>query len=389
MKLAFITHEFAPFRGGAATYVQEIAAAAAAQDYPVEVWTATYCGGGSSSGVRPAHEPKFMFHVEHLPSNGRLTPAGLAGLMRGLLGFRRLMKGGEGTRVVLLSVGAQMAWMLLYAPGWLPARGVTCFFHGSELLRFARQAPWRWLAKRFFARVDGFAVASRYVEDLARRSGLLPAGAEICVAPCACPSVLAAGAGRAIAEAPASGASLRVLTVARLHPRKGQVELARALVLLPADLRQRVIYQMVGTGTEEYRAQIEAVCRAGGVRREFLGNVPDERLGPVYAGCTLYAQASRTLTRSVEGFGISFLEASLHGKPVAAYVSGGIGEAVVDGQTGLLVPEGKPEELAAVIEKLLLDPALRERLGEQGQRYAVSFDWVRSARLLCEFALRE
>ena len=387
MKLAFITHEFSPFRGGAATYVQELAAAAAAQDYPVEVWTADY---------RHRHLPEAkpmpagsteMFHVERLPSDGRLTPSGLFGFMRGLLAFR---KGGErmqGSRVLLLSVGALMAWMPLWALGWLPARGTTCFFHGSELLRFTRQAHWRWLAKRFFAKVDGFAGASRYVEDLARRSGLLPEDATICVAPCACPGVLAAAAARTRVKAPPDD-RYRVLTVARLHPRKGQVELAQSLALLPAELRRRVIYQMVGVGAEEYRAAIGAACLAGGIHCEFLGNVPDESLSPVYAGCTIYAQASRTLPRSVEGFGISFLEASLHGKPVAAYVSGGIGEAVVDGHTGLLVAEGNARELANAVEKLLVDPGLRARLGAEGRRHAASFDWLRSARTLCDFALR-
>ena len=146
---------------------------------------------------------------------------------------------------------------------------------------------------------------------------------------------------------------------------------------------------MVGTGTVEYRRQIEAACQASGIRHEFLGGVTDEQLGPIYAACTLYAQASRTLAQSVEGFGISFLEASLHGRPVAAYVTGGVAEAVIDGETGLLVPEGDSVALAAAIERLLVDLALRTRLGDGGRRYAARFDWKHSARVLCDFALRE
>ncbi len=147
---------------------------------------------------------------------------------------------------------------------------------------------------------------------------------------------------------------------------------------------------MAGTGAEEYRARIEAACRKGGVRYEFLGSVSDERLGPIYAGCTLYAQASRTLAKSVEGFGISFLEASLYGKPVAAYVvrrdrRGGDWT----GKPALLIPEGDSAALAGAIRKLLEDAALRDRLGEAGRRYAASFDWARSARVLCDFARRK
>ena len=97
---------------------------------------------------------------------------------------------------------------------------------------------------------------------------------------------------------------------------------------------------MVGVGEEAYRREIEAACREGGVRCEFLGALDDAALARVYASATVYAQASRTLPQSVEGFGISFLEASFHGCPVAAYRSGGVEEAVGDGETGLLVPEG-------------------------------------------------
>ncbi len=295
--LILFTHEFAPFRGGAATYVREIASALVAQGCPVEVWAADYRGRRELRTEHTSKEDISAFHVEHLPSNGRLTPAGVLGLMRGLLGLRKRL---HGSRVVLLSVGALMAWMPLWALGLLPARGVVCFFHGSELLRFARQAGWRWLAKRFFARVNGFAVASRHVEGLARRSGLLPEEAEICLATCACPaSLVAAAQTQAQADtavAPANDGFWRILTVARLHPRKGQAELAGVLALLPGGLRERIIYQMAGTGTAEYRGQIEAACQAGGIRHEFLGGVSDEQLGPIYAGCTLYAQASRTLS---------------------------------------------------------------------------------------------
>lgn len=379
-ELILLTHEFAPFRGGAATYVQEIAAAAVAEGFPVTVWTVDYRG----RGLEAQEKGTLPFPVERLPSDGRLSPVGLAGLMWGLWTRRKRLEA-PGSRVVLLSVGAMMAWMPLWSLGILPARGVTCFFHGSELLRFARPGWWGATARRFFAHAAGFLVASRYVGTLAGESGLLPPGAEIGLAPCACPAGFAMHPERL---APPDDGALRILTVARLHPRKGQAELAEILARLPADLRGRVVYQLAGTGEAGYRARIEAACRAGGLRHEFLGGVSDEDLAPLYQACTLYAQTSRTLPRSVEGFGISFLEAAFFGKPVVAYRSGGIGEAVIDGETGTLVPEGDAPALLAAIEALLNDPGLRGRLGAGGRRHAASFDWRRSARTFCEWALR-
>ena len=284
-----------------------------------------------------------------------------------------------------MSVGAQMVFFVLGGLGIVPARGVTIFFHGSELLRFRRSRMWRGLARRFYARAAGFGATTRAVERLARESGLLPSDAQIVLAPCALPSafVRAGGKENAISD---DGGMAQILTVARLHPRKGQLEVARALALLPATQRERLVYQMVGVGDPAYRQQVETACRECGVRCKFLGAVDDTALGDIYRRATVYAQASVTLSDSVEGFGISFLEASFHGCPVVAYRSGGVAEAVADGETGLLVPEGDRTGLAAAVSRLLDDQALRTRLGETGRGFARGFRWEPSAQALCEAA---
>ena len=151
-------------------------------------------------------------------------------------------------------------------------------------------------------------------------------------------------------------------------------------------MRARLVYQLVGVGTEEYRSAVAAACRESGVRVQFLGALDDATLSRMYAGAMLYAQASRTLARSVEGFGITFLEASFHGCAVAAYRSGGVGEAVLDGETGLLVPEGDEAALATAIRRLLEDAPLRQRLGERGRQFARSFRWDDAAAAVCATA---
>ena len=288
-----------------------------------------------------------------------------------------------------------MAFFLLAAVGCRVSQ-TTCVFHGSEVLRFRRNPFWRGLAGRFYRKnVDQFAVTTRYVEASLRDSGLLPRGANVVLAPCALPTVFhvehSIDEEPGFKEAPETEvqsaregeAIFRVLTVARLHPRKGQLEVARALGMLPAAQRERLIYQMVGVGEASYRAQVEEACRAGGVRWEFLGNLDDRTLGEVYKKATVYAQASRTLAQSVEGFGITFLEAGNHGCPVAAWRAGGVAEAVLDGETGLLVDEGDLAGLAAAVGRLLEDELLRVRLGEQGRKHITTFSWETSAHVLC------
>lgn len=386
--LVLATHEYLPFRGGAAVYVREIAAAAQMLGFELEVWTAdrhrANTGESSGESFAVSNESSVKPPVVRFPSNGRLTPGGLWSLARGWWRRREQLRSRP---VMVMSVGAQMVFFWFDLLGVVSARGTLVVFYGSEVLRFARGPVWRWLARRYYARAGGFAACSRYTATVAQESGLLPDGAEVIVAPCALPAAFA-GQPMPLAETTPTEEPWRVLTVARLHPRKGQREVARALALLPASLRERVVYQTVGVGEASYRAEIEEACRAGGVRYEFLGGLDDRALAGAYARCTLYAQASRTLARSVEGFGISFLEAAFYGKPAAAFRSGGVVEAVVDGQTAFLVAEDDLASLAAAIGRLLDDPALRNRMGEAGREYVKSLRWEDSAKLLCEAAAK-
>jgi len=73
------------------------------------------------------------------------------------------------------------------------------------------------------------------------------------------------------------------------------------------------------------------------------------------------------LSSTSEGLPLSILEAMAAGLPVVASSVGGVPEAVEDGATGLLVPPRDPVRLAAALERLLVDPALRRRLGSNGR----------------------
>ena len=259
--------------------------------------------------------------------------------------------------------------------GLLRTERMTAFFHGSEVVKFQGSWAWERMMRRLYARVDRYAVASRYVEELVRGSTLVSCGKPLIIASCAVPSGLQCNR-----PAPPASRDLRVLTVARLHPRKGQVETALALGKLPEPLKQQLVYVMAGTGEESYRAKIEAACRQAGVRHEFLGAVED--LSAVYQNCDVYVQTSQSMSRSIEGFGISYLEAAAFGKPAVGINTGGVGEAVIDGVTGFLAPEGDLDAVARFLEQLLTDSNLRRRMGEAGRTHANAFSWEASARAL-------
>jgi phosphatidylinositol alpha-1,6-mannosyltransferase len=72
----------------------------------------------------------------------------------------------------------------------------------------------------------------------------------------------------------------------------------------------------------------------------------------------------------VEGFGLALLEAQSCGVPVLGTKTGGIPDAVADGETGWLLGENEPEVVAGHLQRLIADPAAYERVGAAGRSRA-------------------
>ena len=374
----FITHEFAPFHGGGSTYVQEAARAAAKLGFQVQIIAPDY------GHAVHASDAKAPYPIERVSGSGRLTPAGIGSLTRALFQRRAVLRDSP---IVLLSVGAQMAMMLLTRlGGFRPTRSVISFFHGSELLRFQHHPVWRRLAARALPQTKP-ACSSHFVEALLRGSEIFPRAVAVLFAPCACPSALLESARLAPERGPSDSGNFRLLTLARLHPRKGQHLTARALGLLPDHAKERLRWDIVGAGTAAYRREVERACADACIEFSIRGAMPPEVLTAVYTACDAYIMTSVTLPDSVEGFGITYLEASIHGRPVIAFRTGGVEEAVLDGETGLIVPEGDLPGVARAVLRLMEDPTLAANLGQRGREFASGFSWENAARVLCEAAL--
>ncbi|MBN2586153.1 MAG: glycosyltransferase family 4 protein [Candidatus Fermentibacteraceae bacterium] len=84
-----------------------------------------------------------------------------------------------------------------------------------------------------------------------------------------------------------------------------------------------------------------------------------------------------------EGWGLTVIEANACGTPVIASDSDGLRDSVRNGETGILVPHGDLEALASEMGKLSADPARRSLLGNNGIKWAGSFDWdITAERML-------
>jgi phosphatidylinositol alpha-1,6-mannosyltransferase len=168
-----------------------------------------------------------------------------------------------------------------------------------------------------------------------------------------------------------------LLSVGNLVSRKGHDMVIRALPRLLGS-HGDVTYLIVGDGP--YRGELEDLARSVGVRDRvvFAGQLTEETLPRVYALCDVFVLPSREqLDRcDVEGFGIVFLEASACGKAVVGGRSGGIGDAIVEGETGFLVEPREPDAIAEAIGRLIGDAELASRFGEQGRSRVVrEFRW--------------
>ena len=367
--IVLATHEFFPVHGGIGVYVYELAAAAARGGHDVRV-------------IAPRHprwsEAEMPVRLEGVPDvrwAGAIGPL-LVTLWHLLRERRRLRR----CTLHLCQQGPLRVMMALRLAGLVRPACLIVTLHGSELMQLsARVLGRRWLGA-LLARADRIMVLSEWArEELGARYPDLRTK-----------TVVAAGAPRS-AFKPSTGPPARarerlvILCVGRIHPRKGQALLLRALARLDDETASSLRIVIVGPVVDSaYAQELRRVAGRCAAEVRFAGEVDDERLALHYEQADIFALTSESLGRSVEGFGLVYLEASAHGLPILACRTGGVESAVHAGVTGLLVDSGDEEGLAAAIRRLARDAGLRRRLGENGRRFASGFSWDACARATYE-----
>ena len=161
-----------------------------------------------------------------------------------------------------------------------------------------------------------------------------------------------------------------IVTVGRLVPRKGMDMAIRAM---PEVVRQIPEAHFLIIGDGEYRADLEQMIQEELMQDHItlVGKVTDEDLLRFLQACDLFIMPNRTMPDGdTEGFGLVFREANACRKPVIGGRAGGAVEAVVDGETGLLVDGNKPAEVAEGIVKILSSPELADRMSVAGLKLA-------------------
>jgi glycosyltransferase involved in cell wall biosynthesis len=176
-----------------------------------------------------------------------------------------------------------------------------------------------------------------------------------------------------------------ILTVSRLAPRKGHLNVLDAIKLLPF----RAHWIVVGDGP--CRDELVSAIADRGMEDQvsLLGNVSDEDLLACYNACDVFVLTPEERRIDTwldsEGFGLVLHEAAACRKPVIASAFAGCKDAVIDGGTGFLVPPSDPVALSQALDQIFTDPALARRLGEGGLSLVqISGGWARFALQIFE-----
>jgi len=366
--LVLVTHEFYPHHGGIAIYAAEIAKAAHALGHSVEVWAPALPVG--------TNEPSWPFPVR------RLALAGNHSLLSQWRMARHLRRKYTELGSAVLYVpepGPLLALLLLqYFDAIRPSRLVLTF-HGSEIQRLASRRLLRWSTGHLLKKASSVSVVSAYARELFLRH--FPGSADKVVLT---PGALRTDLAPIVPSTPRANKSrIVILTVARINPRKGQLQVINALKALPPAQRKQIEYWLVGCHSKEnYDTALSNATSDADFHVKFLGDISDEKLGHIYQKADIFAMTSMPHKHSIEGFGLVYLEAGAHGLPVVAHNIGGVPEAVVHDETGLLVAPGDGAGLTAAFARLISDPTLRHRLGAAGRKRALKNSWRDSALAL-------
>ncbi len=364
--ILILTHEFAPTKGGIATFTEEMARAAVKLGRTVEVW---------APKAHRSEDSEFPFSIRRLELKGSQDLSCQARLAMEMIRERRRIRKAI---VYLCEPGPVLAMCYLqffktFKPGKL-----ILTFHGTEIQTFAANPGKRIAVNALIKRADRISTPSEYTHGLLKQH-FPEAKRKTFLTPCALRSDFA----EIDRRQNRASKKVHILTVGRLHPRKGQAFILNALAQLPRQLRRQVHFWLVGTGKKYgYETELRELAEKMDFGVTFFGDVTNEELEDIYARAHIFSMTSVNFRKSVEGFGLVYLEAAAHGLPIIAHRIGGVAEAVSHGENGILVEPDNPEELTQAFSQLIQNRELREKMGRNGKKWARRNTWLQSAELL-------
>ena len=369
-----ITRNLPPLIGGMERLVWHIVDELR-RDYHVHVIGPAGCGLFLHSSVTVTEVPV-------RPMFGYLLRTKLAGIRHALRLRPRIVFAGSG-------LTAPLAWLAARLSG---ARCVA-YLHGLDVE--AKHRLYRALWHPFFRHCDKILVNSRFTKELASTAGIAIERIAILHPGVELPDLNQAVCQRADFRARHSlNGDPIMLYVGRITPRKGLAAFVREILPRIADSKPDAKLVVIGDEpTEaihvqagEHRRVTDALETTGlGDRVIFLKNVPDDVLRSAYFAADVLVFPVQERPNDHEGFGMVAIEAAAHGLPTVAFAVGGVTDAVIDGQTGMLIAPGDNDQFSrAVLGYLGADYSAKDDRSANIRASAAPFAWPAFGKRLKE-----
>ena len=370
MNILLLTSEFAPANGGIGTYAREIAIAATELGADVKLIAPDYGSDNSSEDCS-------------LPFDVRRFRGGLHS-MRDLPGKILLARShvAAGRFDVIHAVDWPFFIPVALSRNLTQAR-ILMTVHGTEINE--AQTPLKRLAVRaagVFGPRTSIAANSRFTRDLFRQRFSVDSGRIHAIPLGTSDFWFGSHHARSATRAKHGIAADRIVmaTVARLTRRKGHPLTLSAISALSPELRRRLTWLVIGPdGETDYVAELHGLATKTDCDIRFLGRLPHDRIRDIYGASDFFCLTGLPESSGrVEGFGLVYLEAGAAGLPSLATDVGGVPDAVIGGQTGLLVAPS-PDAIAQAIATLASNEATRSALAAEALAHADRLSWKRCA----------
>jgi phosphatidyl-myo-inositol dimannoside synthase len=260
--------------------------------------------------------------------------------------------------------------------GWWSGIPYLLYAHGEEIQMRFTSRKLSWLIPFLYRGAAAIIANSRHTKNLLEEIGVRSERIHI-IHPGVDAAAFSATAAEmfAVKQRHSLGAAPILLTIGRLQRRKGQDMVIRALPLI----RKRfpdVKYLIVGSGEE--LETLKRIAKDAGVDDAviFVGSIADNERAAYYAAADVFLMPNRQVGVDIEGFGIVFLEAGAAGKPVIGGQSGGTGDAIEHGLTGIQVDGESLNTIVDAVVELLENPEKSRAMGIFAkQRVQRAFSW--------------
>jgi phosphatidylinositol alpha-1,6-mannosyltransferase len=370
VNILLLTSEFSPANGGIGTYAREIAAAATELGAEVKL-------------IAPDYGKDNKSEDSNLPFDILRFPGGLHS-MRDMPGKIRLARSHVASRRFDVIHAADWPFFIPVALSRkLTQARILMTVHGTEINE--TQTPLKRLAVRsagVFGPRTSIAANSRFTRELFRQRFSVDSG-RIHAIPLGTSDFWFGGHNARSATRSKYGIAtdrIVMVTVARLTRRKGHLLTLSAISALSSELRRRLTWLVIGPdGETDYVAELRQLAAATDCDVRFLGRLPNEQIRDIYGASDFFCLTGLPESSGrVEGFGLVYLEAGAAGLPSVATDVGGVADAVIGGQTGLLVSPSI-EAVTRALTMLATDETARSALAAQATAHAAQLSWKRCA----------